>query len=328
MTTRISGALRIITGLVLLGAVILAGYIGRAPWVILPFTLAFTFSFIIGRLPRWQLATQTNSFGYLIKALLSTALSQLFLVSLLYLVGTGLGVLFGTHERLGTLLPADWIFAGALGAGAGLSGLIINRMETTSALGASFMAGMQAGKADPNVLPVSESRVTPETFFSESKEPDQITDEEIEAKEADLGFTLPETLRALYRQQNGGHLRSLCILKNKDAAQHTYDDLITPFMGYNRLHPCSELQIIADTFLSFADPNDDDIFAYLFRDGTDKMVLLAQWYRESLFLDYNQPGEPRVGIADFDLEDWAEHILWWPSFDAFFAELRYYDEDY
>ena len=55
------------------------------------------------------------------------------------------------------------------------------------------------------------------------------------------------------------------------------------------------------------------------------MVVLAQWYRESLVLDYNQPGEPRVAFMDFDDEAWMEQAVWWQDFERFFALLRHYD---
>ena len=63
------------------------------------------------------------------------------------------------------------------------------------------------------------------------------------------------------------------------------------------------------------------------------MLILAQHYRHTLFLDYSdgaeQGNEPRVGCVDFDdFSNWQPHCVWWESFDAFFAALRRYETLY
>lgn len=58
------------------------------------------------------------------------------------------------------------------------------------------------------------------------------------------------------------------------------------------------------------------------------MIVLAQWYRETLFLDYDQPGAPRAFYTDFDRYDVNGNrgaIIWWKDFETFFAALRHYE---
>ena len=148
----------------------------------------------------------------------------------------------------------------------------------------------------------------------------------IAVAEAQLDRQLPEKLRAIYRVQNGGSVNSLCIPPHASKGLPSLENILTPFSGYNDLNPLERLTTVHESFLSFADP-EDDYYASYFKGGVENMIVLAQWYVETLFLDYNQPGEPRVGFVDFDQDDWPEKVRWWPSFETFFSELRHYSED-
>jgi hypothetical protein len=82
-----------------------------------------------------------------------------------------------------------------------------------------------------------------------------------------------------------------------------------------------------DAVTDYADPRNPDE-ADQFPAGCKAMVVLAQWYRETLFLDYNLPGAPRVGFTDFDRFDTdgnREPVTWWPDFETFFASLRHFE---
>lgn len=332
--TKLSGGLRILTGLVLLAGVIGAGYLGRSAWIIVPFTAAYTVSFIIGRIARWQHAMKTKGagLGYVITGLLSTALSQFILVGLLYLIGAGIGALFGGPDGSDVLERADWIWAGGLGAFGAVAGAIIALMERGGSVKPVEPVGTavtQERKLSGFKVQILDEAVTPANMFYQSERNQErspkITEMDIAATESRLGVRLPETLRAMYKQQDGGNLNSICIPDADHEPIIALERMLNPFSGYNDLHACTKLNTVADSFLAFAGPDDED-YGYLFTGGTDKMVLLAQWYLESLFLDYNIGGHPRVGFVDFDHENWAERIRWWPSFEAFVAELRFYED--
>lgn len=148
------------------------------------------------------------------------------------------------------------------------------------------------------------------------------TPERIAAAEARLGVSLPEGLRALYRVQNGGEACNLALPLVPQPRR--FEDILTPFGGYEDLHPTESLATAWEGFLAFATPQ-DEAMAYLFCNGTDRMVVLSQWYRRTLFLDYNGPGAPSVGHVDFDDPDWANRVRRWPDFEAFFAQLRRFE---
>ena len=116
------------------------------------------------------------------------------------------------------------------------------------------------------------------------------------------------------------------ILKG-DPEPTRYNHVIMPFGGYNDLVPAESLRTVWETVCDYADPNSPDDAAQ-FPPGAKAMIVLAQWYRETLFLDYNQPGAPRVGFTDFDrfkLDGSRDDIVWWKDFETFFAALRHYE---
>ncbi|NJN36162.1 MAG: SMI1/KNR4 family protein, partial [Nitrospiraceae bacterium] len=149
--------------------------------------------------------------------------------------------------------------------------------------------------------------------------------EKIAAAEARLGIAMPEALRAVYLTQNGGSINRLCVPKAEIAEPRRYDDVVMPFSGYDDLLPCETLRTVFDSTTDFADPDDPEQSETFPEDG-HQLVILAQWYRQTLFLDYSAGGEPRVGFVDFDHADWRAHALRWPTFDAFFAALRHYED--
>lgn len=320
-TTRLSGALRIITGITLVMAVIAAGYLGRSPWIILPLTLAFTLSFLTGRLILWLTAMREESTLMLVKAVIGTALIQLVVVAFFYLIGLGLGAFLGGYELRATLDRADWLWPFGLGVVASISGLVIGKLEAAQTFSVSPEPTLPIKLLD---LPV-----TPDTFFHPRTPDDEITqisEAGISAIEDSLGLALPDTLRQIYRKQDGGYLRRMCLVEDGAAPPQTIMDVFDPFGGSSTLDPCSSLEPLATSFSNIADPDNKDAHAHLFTDGTDKMALLAQWYMQSLFLDYNQPGPPRIGFVDFDDVNWASHVRYWADFDTFFSQLRLYEE--
>lgn len=330
VTTKASGTLRILTGIVLLLGVIGAGHLGRSPWIIAPFAVAFTISFIIGRLARWKLAMRTRGASYLLIGVATTALTQIILVSLLYFIGLGLGSLLGGHEEIAPFVQSDWMWALGLGLVGALAGLVITRLEQQPAP-SEDVPYPYSQNMGTNDFPIRllEGQVTPENFYKKWDNPDGrieiIEEQDITAAETRLGVKLPAKLRALYRAQDGGYINPIGILNAEAKPPYGDSDILTPFSEYKSLHACTKLHTVAEGFLSFAS-RDDVQYAHLFANGTDNMVLLAQWYVESLFLDYNQGSKPRVGFVDFDNENWVENVRWWPSFDAFFDELRFYED--
>jgi len=150
------------------------------------------------------------------------------------------------------------------------------------------------------------------------------TADQIAAVEAGLGIELPAGLRELYLRQNGGSVGGLMAPRVQDPGT-AEEDWLAPFTGYDDLYTLEQLRTVFDMVEDYGRyPEDIEFFPV----GGEKLVVIAQWYRHTLFLDYRGAGEPRVGFVNFDqygdlqTEDWDAGTVWWNSFSDFFAQLR------
>lgn len=324
--------------ILLLAVPFLAGLSGVSLWWILPMAFVFVMADVMGK---WKLMFAGKPLGDLGAFVIKALAVQPIVVGIIYLLGRGIGSLTGA--------PAWSPFAQGMSAGhIGVYALVM------------FIAGLiliwaERGKPDMEAImkeqidralagtvsapePGIEAeavRVTPETLFDghhySNAEYDEENDErslkdsafvseaEIVAKEAELGVRLPEALRALYLMQNGGSIRGVYA---GDVTMPLEDD-VTPFSGYEDMNPLGSLRSLHESINDYA--YDDQL--EMFPNGAKRMIVLAQWYRETLFLDYREGDVPRVGFYDFDLSEdlqddaWEEDAVFWPDFDAFFAQL-------
>lgn len=97
----------------LVGA-ILFGYFYRSPWSILLVSVVFTAGYIAGKWPMWKSMNNEHGIIHSMVKLPPTYLTQLILVSVLYIIGYGLGALFGTASGTVPLSGQDFIAAGCL----------------------------------------------------------------------------------------------------------------------------------------------------------------------------------------------------------------------
>ncbi|MGL4230280.1 MAG: SMI1/KNR4 family protein, partial [Casimicrobium sp.] len=239
----------------------------------------------------------------------------------------------------------DWMYLAIVAAiGIGLGAIVVRR-ENNGRQAPTFMESDSTDPAndrdrEPAEIRLLPERITHETLFAgihythgrtetgkydgTPNEKSAGSDEKIAAAEARLGITLPEGLRALYRLQNGGSVKEICAPKTGVIEPRRYDDIIHPFAGYEDLYPLEMLRTVFDSTNDFADPDDPDQVDQ-FPDGCRDLIILAQWYRVTLFLDYTQGTPPTVGFVDFDIEDWRTGVVRWDSFDTFLASLRRYE---
>lgn len=344
----ISGVMRITLGVSLVVFALAAGFVQRSPWI-LPFMGAgFTSAYLFGQLRHWRVARDTGKLKRYWLQLPADFGVQLILVSVLYLVGFGLAAVTRGTVNLATFAPGDAIWPLGVGAAASIMGLYIDRVEGKPAKWyPEWMNGNDdAGEAPGDDLRLLPGPVTPQSFFSVPADTvsateheaaawadaysaltEGLSDDDVTRAEARLGRALPDLLIALYRQQNGGAITPVCVPLPGHAAPTRYEQVILPFGGYNDLVPAESLRTVWDTVLDYASP-DNPADAGQFPEGAKAMIVLAQWYRETLFLDYNQAGAPRVGYTDFDrfgLDGTRDAVTWWKDFETFFAALRYYE---
>ncbi|MFN7179361.1 SMI1/KNR4 family protein [Hyphomonas sp.] len=343
--STLSAALRISLGLALTGFALAAGLWQRSPWI-LPFMAAgFTSAYLFGQLRLWRVARNSGKLKRYWLQLPGDFTVQLILVSVLYLVGFGLSALFSGGVSVAPFAPGDAIWPLGVGAAASILGLYIDRVEGRPS---SFFPAWMTGKDDDPDNPdrthirILPGQVSVDSFYAlqvsapadegagvevQPVSPRGLSEDDITRAEARLGRALPDTLIDLYRRQNGGQVAPLCIPLPEHPEAKRYEHVLMPFGSYNDLVPAEHLRTVLETVRDYADP-DVPGEAYV-PEGAAAMIVLAQWYRETLFLDYNQPGAPRVGFTDldrFDLEGRPDEVTWWPDFEAFFAALRHYDQ--
>ena len=343
--SKLSGAIRIGLGASLVLFAGAAGFLQRSPWI-LPFMgLGFTSAYLFGQLRLWRIARNTGKLRRYWLQLPADFTVQLVLVSVLYLIGFGLSALISGGVDVAAFAPGDAIWPLAVGAAASILGLYIDRIEgrPTSLFPAWMNSGQDEGEAPGDDLRLLPEPVTADSFFAAQQavlvEADPqaaadlaarspgLSDDDITRVEARLGRALPELLITLYKRQNGGSVTSVCIPKPGIEAPTRYTDVLMPFGGYNDLVPADGLRTVWDTVCDYADPAAPEDAAQ-FPEGAKAQLVLAQWYRDTLFLDYNQPGAPRVGYTDFDRYDTdgnRDTVIWWTDFETFFAALRHYE---
>jgi hypothetical protein len=338
--------LRLSTGLFLVITALAAGAMVRTAWLILPLALIYTIAFILGRWKSWQASLNTDLLARVLSNVLSTLAVQTLLVALLFLIGRGAASVL---NRSKSSPFSEWdIFYCLVTAiiGIGLGGIVAWRERNQSPNLFPHNEHDQSNTttpSQPHEIKVLPNSLTPEnfyrsihyshgtyeeptgTFISTPNAKSAGSNQKIASAEQALGVTLPEGLKVLYRIQNGGSLGNLCTVKPGIMEPHWHEQLVIPFGGYDDLLPTEGLRTLFDAVTDYADP-DDENQAESFPAGCKRMIILAQWYRHTLFLDYNAAGEPKVGFVDFDHSDqWQNHCVWWNDFDLFFRELRNYE---
>jgi hypothetical protein len=336
-TSRLTGIGRLGAAFAFLASASTAGWLRRSPWIVALLTITFTLGYIAGKWRAWRPLLANGDWRSVLRALPLTMAIQAALVTLLYLAGLGASSLAGGVGHAPALTSADWIAAGLLATIGSAFGIGLSRIERERALAQLQDMANANGANEPNAdFTVQPEPVTPANFFTgihythgsyndgefdgAPSAESRGGDEAIAEAERRLGKQLPEGLRRIYRVQNGGSVGGLAIAKVADP-RPVYDDWFEPFSGYSDLLPLEKLRTVHDSVTDYADPDDPDQ-ADSFPDGAAERVVLAQWYRETLFLDYRLPGEPRVGFTNFDDDDAEQKTIWFADFDAFFALLR------
>lgn len=350
-----------VTGLLLVGAVIAAGYMQRSLWSIPLLAGVFTVLYIYGKQPQWRKLIAEKP-GMVLPSFIGTYVMQAIMCGIFYLIGFGAKAVLGETGERAAFGAFDYQLASGLLLVGLILGTIVNQFtkrlyadlsdllnetrgqldEAQASLAAFTGAGSDKPKVDIRLTgePVKPHSLIDGIHYSHGKykkggdfdgTPSAESaggDEKIANAEARLDRELPEGLKAIYRIYNGGSINDVCIVnEGVTGTDLSFCEVLMPFLGYNDLYPLEKLYTAWESFTHFADPEDpDDREEYedFFSHGTENMVLLAQWYRESLFLDYNEPGEPRIGFVDFDDAQWWENVRYWPNFTAFFAQLRHF----
>ncbi|MFK7941045.1 MAG: SMI1/KNR4 family protein [Roseovarius sp.] len=333
---------RIVFSIVLLAFPFLAGMAAATPWYIAACVPVFVMSDVIGK---WRLQFAGKPGSILARFVATALIAQTCVVGVIYLLGRGLGSLTGQVEALSfgeaVNLPLVAVYA-AIMVALGLVLLVVERekMSMQEMVSTEIEVAQQnilAADHDYDGLNLPAARIDPAHFFTKHHyshydqapgSPDKELNHDlafadaarIDAVETTLNVRLPDMLRALYLMQNGGSVRNVFV---GDPETPRIED-IGPFSGYEELYPLENLRSLHDAVGDYAYEEDAEMFPR----EAKRMIVLAQWYRATLFLDYRDGRDaPRVGFYDFDrsrdLSDdaWEQDATFWPDFESFMASL-------
>jgi SMI1 / KNR4 family (SUKH-1) len=322
---------------ILVVAMITAGWLHRSPWIVALATPAFTVLYALGKWNAWKAAWRIGGANQIVLATLVTLPIQAIVAGVCYLLGLGLSRLMTGYRPIAPLSAADVVAAGILFAiGLALCATII-RLER-----APWPAPNTAVN-EPGSTPALEPEVdidptplTLDTFFASpgywrfnaaekalegrgvtvEKPPLAAREDMIVAEEERLGVRLPEKLRRLYGVMNGGYVDWLYVPLTADP-KPVYDDWRGAFsIDYSSLVPVEKLRTVTEHYNDFTD-DPDEIPA-----DADNLIVLQARYGDMTLLDYSRGPEPRVLLVDYDKYNEDPIDIVFDDFDSFFAALR------
>ncbi|MGJ7573587.1 SMI1/KNR4 family protein [Variovorax sp. RB2P76] len=337
-SNNVTGALRIVAAMTVVVSLMVAGYLGRSPWIVVLATPALTLLYALGKFRQWQMAWRAGGVKSICLAALIALPVQLVLGYVFYLLGRGLASLVAPAP-IDAFGAADVLAVGLMFLiGLAFSLAIIKLEENAMGLQDARTAPVvdQTAHSTEDVeLDMDPRPLTPKTFFKSPGywRPDPLyealegrgkrvakpalaaSDAEIAAAEERTGFRLPESLRALYRMLDGGYVGALYVPLKMDPGP-VYDDWRGAFsIDYSSLSPLKNLRTVRAHYEDFTD-DPDDMPAH-----ADTLLVLQARYGDMTLLDYSRPGDPQVSIVDFDRNGDLADISF-ESFDDFFLALR------
>ncbi len=341
--------LRLFIGMVIVLFPVLMGWFFRSPIIILILGVIYTPLYVLGKAGAWETLKRPSSLAEVLKASPVIFVIQSLLVSIFYLVGAGLGAIFTDRAVIWSVESYDLAWIG--GVFTVLLPIIIliaykERFSPEKSEEDFQLFSEEQEDADFKVLTRD---ITPETFYRSwhfsrkdytgialitlvghdgnkpVRAPKQASETMIAQAEARLGVRFPETLRALYKLQDGGDLPSYYVPKHMNA-KPVYDEWITAFAcDYDDLRPLSQLETLYDLYMEDFDPESDppeEKKNWLPR--CEKLVILTIRTGYGTALDYREGLQP--GVLLFDLSAVEPELKHFESFDAFLKACREIDE--
>lgn len=314
--------LRSIAGFSLVAMAIGFGVSGSAILIIFPLAFVFSVSYFFDKWTLWKQAFQASTKYQLIVKVLSTVIVQFVVCAFLYVVGRGVGSLFGIDRRDSVQDSEFVIMVATLVVSISLAYWVKKIVKQNNKIPEPIVDLPSQGPVwrmvfDPNPISV-------ENFYTSFRygQPEDLrfpSEEKIQEMERKLGIKFPNLLKELYRKQNGGSCPNLWVPAKEDPS-----DLLDDWRGvfshdYCYLCPLEKLQTVHDSYLNFMDEDEIEQDPQVPKDAK-KYIILCQRYLDTTFLDYSQPGEPRVGIVDFDGIE--KKNVWFENFEEFFKNLR------
>lgn len=333
--------LRLLIGLLILGVPALFGWYFRSPFVIPVLAVIYVPLYFLGKANAWHAIGFAPSRRAILRAVPATFVVQCILVGVCYLVGLGLGTLFGDRTLAGSLQAIDTVWIG---------GTVMLALPIT-ALIAFMERDTPSVRATPPDTPqnddflIIDRSVTIETFYSgphfsrpnfsrtalvdvvahdgtkPARAPKMASEAMLKKAEDRLGVQLPQTLRQLYLLQDGGALPPYFV-PQYDGAPKTHENWSSAFADdYNDLRPLAQLKTLYDDYMEYFDPEYSDPTAKEdWLPSPEKLVILTARTGYGTALDYRKGPEPGVLLFDNNLNE--PELKRFETFDAFMTDLR------
>ena len=109
-----AGALRLISGMAVVGTAIWAGFLYRSPWIVLLLAISFTVLYVGGKLAQWRMLARMHGIASVLKALMVTLPIQAIVSGVFFLIGVGIGAIAGQRDFAARLEGFDFALAGGL----------------------------------------------------------------------------------------------------------------------------------------------------------------------------------------------------------------------
>jgi hypothetical protein len=314
--------LRAVAGFSLIVMTIGFGIAGSHMTIVANLGLVFSLTYIFDKWTLWKLAFKTETTIQLFKRLLTTALVQIVVCALFYLIGRGIGHILKIEIHQNQEAQENYILMGVLLLNLILS-YLIKKHEFKTTLPQTTSTSLSSKPRTWHMI-FNPEPISIENFYTDfyHRQPDELrypSAEKIQEFERKLNLEFPPLLKSLYLKQNGGYCSDLWV-PAKSEPTDLLDDWRAVFShDYCYLLPLEKLGTVYDSyrdFLTEAQIAEDPQIPK----NAKKYLILCQRYLDTTFLDYSQPGEPRVGVVDFDGIDKKD--VWFENFEEFFKYLR------
>lgn len=347
-------AIRLAIGVLIILFPVLLGWYHRTPALIPLIGLIYVPLYFLGKAGSWALFEYTPSKGQLLKAVPSTFIVQSCLVGVFYLIGVGLAAIFTDRNIEWALTQIDLIWLVAfLFIALPLTALVPfleNPKRKSSNTLNHTAAGLNSSSEDEDFYPIPR-KITPETFYygqhysrrnytsvaltdivdhkgdKPIRAPKRASEAMIAAVEKSLGVRFPDTLRTLYKIQDGGSLPTYYVPKHAQA-RNTYEDWITAFASdYDDLKPLESLETLHTLYMYNYDPEyDDPEIKEDWIPGSEKLIILTIRTGYGTALDYRESDMP--GVLLFDMNEEEPELKRFESFDSFLNACREIEYEY
>lgn len=311
--------IRIVSGFTIFAVILSLGLFAYSPWNIPIIAVPCTILYILGKEISRIIFLKSDHVKRCV-VLAKTYISQLIFCAVLYVLGRGMNELM-LHIADRNFSSTDLLFALGLLILGIINEVLLACLKPKPVATTSGVFQQRNYTISFQPEPITIDNFYSDPFWGHKNNPDLIKGDlkKIEEAERRLGVILPPLLKELYLKQNGGMAQNLYvpIVDNPGNDNSDWRWVFSP--GYEYLNPAERLCNLKGSCLLGMDEDEIEQEGDFLKNA-EKYIVLCKRYSDVTFLDYSGPGEPRVGVVDFDKID--PKNVWFNDFEQFFKALR------